>query len=1547
MNLIAAFDLISFLIAIIALVPLLTGWRRSQKPEIKALLFGIIGLIILHNLGNFCENSEICASLEPISDYLDILTPALWIFLLYSLLKENSDKALQISEEMYRSLFENTGTAIALIREDMIIAKANVEFLKLCGYSKEELEGKIIWTEFVVPDDLEWMKEYHRRRREEGAYIPTEYEFRFIDRYGSIKDAFLKIYMVPGTTDSIASLVDITERNLATDRIEHLNLVLKSIRSVNLLTTEEASRDELINRICASLTENRGYENVWISLFDDPGEFVCAAESGLGAVFDSLLDLFKKGELPQCCRISLERPGLQIGKMDSVGCESCPLQALHGNSVIFTTQLRHKNKRYGIIGASIPTQLSSDDEESSLFMELANDLASALYHIEIGEEQKRAEEQLRLSEERYRAIVEETPVLLCRFLPGGEITSVNEAYCRYFAKTAEELIGVNFLTLIPESERECVINEINSLTVEAPTSSQEHRVIAPSGEIRWHRWINRGLFDSSGRPVAYQSIGEDITEQRRAEEALRASEELYHSIFENTGNATCIIDENMTFKRVNAEMARFIGKSKEEIEGKHKWTDFIPVEDLPRLTEMHRSRRQEGANPPNQYEIRFINADGEIRNGFLRADLIPGTNESVASLMDITDLKRADEALKTSERLYQSIFENTGTATFIVDEDMTFSVVNAEMERFLGKPKEEIEGKMPFTVMLPDNELERIKGFHRLRRQPGGNPPKNYELQCIDAEGNIRNALLRVDMIPGTMKSIASLIDITELKQAEEARRKSEEMLNIALSAADLTTWNYNVQTGEIEAGGKMPASLGYTSNELDCNISAREAIIHPDDLPVRSEKLNAHIAGDTPYYEAEFRVRSKMGEYRWVISRGKVIARDEEGRPLRMAGTNLDITDRKQAEEALRESEKSYRLLAENVSDIIWLGALNKRKALFVSPSVERLLGYSVEEVMKLPREKIIAPESLARFKREITPDVLEEAARSDPHWSFTIDLEMIRKDGSTVWTEATYSLLRDDAGKPAGLVAVSRDITERKRAESALRESEERYRLLAENISDMIWIRDVKTLKSLYISPSITRLTGFTPEEAISRSWQEGLTPDSFKIAMELLKEEMELERTGQGDPDRSGTLELELRCKDGSTVWTEVSMTFLRDENGKASAILGVTRDITQRRQAEQKLLQAQKMEAIGHLAGGIAHDFNNLLTAIMGNIELLKMDYARDSSLPEELDEAYTSARKAADLTQQLLAFSRKQNVSPVALDLNKVIKGTSKMLRRLIREDIEISMSLRHSLPSIKADPTQVEQVVLNLALNSRDAMPHGGKLTIETDAVLLDEMYLQTHPDAAVGPHSVLTIIDTGEGMDQDIISHIFEPFYTTKRLGRGTGLGLSTVYGIVRQSGGHINVYSEKRMGTSMKIYFPVVAEEAADVKKVEKKAVSILGKGETILVVEDDIAVKELLKRILSGVGYEFRIAEDCEEAISIAYDLGDNLDLLLTDVIMPGMPGKDLAEIIGSACQQFRTLFMSGYTQDVIAQSGVMGDGVEFIGKPFSPQDLLSKIREVLDK
>jgi len=510
-----------------------------------------------------------------------------------------------------------------------------------------------------------------------------------------------------------------------------------------------------------------------------------------------------------------------------------------------------------------------------------------------------------------------------------------------------------------------------------------------------------------------------------------------------------------------------------------------------------------------------------------------------------------------------------------------------------------------------------------------------------------------------------------------------------------------------------------------------------------------------------------------------------------------------------------------------------------------------------------------------------------------------------------------------------------ERRAAEEALRESEEKFRLISENVADLIAVLDLEG-RRIYNSPSYKEILGDPQTLHGTESFNE-IHPDDRDHIKAIFEETV---RTGVGQ-----RADYRFLLKDGSIRFIESQGSVIRDRAGEPTNVLVVSRDVTERRKLEQQLLQSQKMEAIGQLAGGVAHDFNNLLTVISGFTQLALESFAEDNPNRENLLEVLGASDRAASLTRQLLAFSRQQTLQLRVLSLNEVVANTEKMLKRLIGEDIELVAVLAPDLGRVKADPGQVEQVIMNLAVNARDAMPKGGKLTIETANVDLDSAYSRKHPVARPGLHVMLSVTDTGSGMDEKTKARIFEPFFTTKERGKGTGLGLSTVYGIVKQSEGNIFVYSEPGLGTSFKVYLPQVREEVAAVKSSGAAPQQLKG-AETILVVEDEQPVRRLVRSVLESNGYKVLVATRGDEALSLAATHKGPITLMITDTVMPGMGGRELAERLAPNRPEMKVLYMSGYTDDTVVRHKVLDPDTPFLQKPFMPGSLARKVREVLD-
>jgi two-component system cell cycle sensor histidine kinase/response regulator CckA len=624
------------------------------------------------------------------------------------------------------------------------------------------------------------------------------------------------------------------------------------------------------------------------------------------------------------------------------------------------------------------------------------------------------------------------------------------------------------------------------------------------------------------------------------------------------------------------------------------------------------------------------------------------------------------------------------------------------------------------------------------------------------------------------------------------------------------------------------------------------------------------------------------------------------------------------------------FRLLVEAVKDygIFMLDPAGNVSSW--NPGAEKSKGYKAEEIIGKHVSCFYPADDVAAGKPQLGLQSALDEGR------FEEEGLRVRKDGSAFWAIVTITNIHDSFGQHIGFANVTRDITERKQAEEML---QLRDRAIASFMQGVVITDPTQPDNPIvYVNEGFLRMSGYDREDVIGKNCRFLQGP---KTAPEALAQVRSALREG-----RACLLELLNYRKDGTPFWNALSISPLYDAADKLTHFVGVQTDISPFKKLEQQFQQAQKMEAIGQLAGGVAHDFNNLLTIIFGHSELLLLLLTADDPNRDAIKAISDAAARGAGLTRQLLSFSCRAALETKVLDLNKVVKETENLLRRMIGEDIVLTAVLDPNISRIKADPGQVGQILMNLAVNARDAMPQGGKLTIETSDVELDDAYAAHHSDCTTGRYVMLSVSDTGCGMTPEVQARAFEPFFTTKGPGKGTGLGLATVYGIVKQSGGSINLSSESGHGASFKIYFPVAIEQLHPTPRVQGAATTTSGT-ETILVVEDEDAVRAIARFALQTQGYTVLQAESGKKALEVIDKHPGRIDLLMTDVVMPGMSGRELAETLSVRYPSLKVLYASGYTDDSVIRHGILQKEVAFLQKPYTPLSLAKKVREVLDQ
>ncbi|WP_437203243.1 PAS domain S-box protein [Planctomicrobium sp. SH664] len=959
------------------------------------------------------------------------------------------------------------------------------------------------------------------------------------------------------------------------------------------------------------------------------------------------------------------------------------------------------------------------------------------------------------------------------------------------------------------------------------------------------------------------------------------------------------------------------------------WLDLLHPEDRQRSRDHWMKAVREEVAYRNEYRLRV--ADGSYR--WYLAQGVPVRDAGGATMVwlgtwtDIDDLKRSETELRRKKELLRAVADGVPDALFVKDLEGKYLLVNPAAAELFGSSVDEILGQEDSRFFSPElvayfqqgdqAPLELDKPVTRERLLMLGGKARTF----LTTKAPFRDLQGRLQGIIGLAR------DISAQKEAEEALRVSERQFRSFMEHSPAVAWILDQDLNLLYLN-----RVGHQSLQFAAENPIGRSLYELFDRQ-RAEEYSRYVQTviqTDNYVQTVTEGLYKDGKVGHFLVYMFPLPHPETG--MAVGGMALDITGQKHSEEALRTSEQQLRTILNTLPVGVFVTDAQGNITL-VNPAAERIWGgaplvgvenYNLYQGFDPETGRQLENQERALARAVRTGETTKEA-----------EVEIQSFDGTRKTISNTAVPIRGAGGEILGGVAVIEDVTARKKAEQDLRLLDRAMGAVTQGIL----ITDPKQPGNpiIYASPGVTRITGYTPAELLGRNPRALQGPETDRATAQRLHEAI-----AQGKPC---TVEILNYRKDGSSFWNELSIFPVRNDDGLLTHFVSVQTDISARRRLEEQFRHAQKMEAIGQLAGGVAHDFNNLLTVINVYCELLLAQTPPGHPNYEMLREIRKAGERSTGLTKQLLAFSRRQVLTPRLLDLNGVVRDTESMLRRLIGEDIELTTSLPGDLGQVQADAGQLEQVLLNLALNSRDAMPDGGLFTIKTKNVLIDEREAEMRQDLQPGPYVRLTITDTGTGMTPEVMAHIFEPFFTTKAVGQGTGLGLPVVHGIIKQSGGSIQVTSQPGQGTTVTIDLP--RSDAPPLPEPKPAVNQPLPHGtETILLVEDEAGVRSLVGEILSSCGYHVLAAAEGHEALRIAENHDGEISLLLTDVVIPTLGGRQLFDQIQVRRPEIRVLFMSGYMDDAVVRRGISRSDVHYLQKPFTSLELATLVRVALE-
>lgn len=1038
---------------------------------------------------------------------------------------------------------------------------------------------------------------------------------------------------------------------------------------------------------------------------------------------------------------------------------------------------------------------------------------------------------------------------------------------------------------------------------------------------------------TSGNPRAHPGI------------AWKGNEEGYRALIEQTGRMIYDVDVTTGRVRTSGAITRITGYAPEEFQGDAVfWKNNIHPDDRQEVARSMMSAM--GRTCAFRYEYRLRRKNGTYvmveDSALFFTDPLGNVSRILGMISDIGEARETQERLRRTEERYRELVENANSIILRMDKAGKITFFNEFAQRFFGYSHEEIDGMNAVGAIVAEGGATE-RDLNWMLQDIGRNPDLYANTICENIRRGGEPVWIAWTNKPvyDDGKRVVGLLcignDIGERKRAEDVLRESEEKYRGIIENAVDGVFQSTPGGRFLGVNPALANMCGYSSpSEMIADVRdiARDHYGDPENRDRFKKIMEEH--GSVRNFEHQ--IRRKDGSLIWVAITAWAV-RDSKGDIVRYEGTHQNITERKQAQEELRAAHRHLLDIIEFLPDATFV-IDRDRRVIAWNKAIEVMTGVKKEEMLGRGNYEYSVP-----FYGEHRPVIIDLVLEKDDQVVKKYDF--VHKEGNTLFVEvfvpnvyrgkggylwATASPLFDSEGNVIGAIESIRDTTEQKRIERALQESEERYRTAIESSNDGIAM--VKGMVHAYVNQKFLEIFGFeSVDEVVGH-------PVDITVHKDDKQKVIDINLRRQNKENVPDQYEFRGIKKNGETVYVEVSATRTTYQGEAIS--LAFLRDVTERKTLEAQLLQAHKMEAIGTLAGGVAHDFNNILMALMGYANLVQLKMRQNDPIRVYVDQMVACTGKAANLTQSLLAFSRKQLMELKPCKINALVVDVEKLLRTLLPEDIVFALSLGTDT-TIMADMTQIDQVLMNLAANARDAMPKGGELRIETARIKIGDDFKRFYGYGKPGTYAVVSVSDTGMGMNEKTREKIFEPFYTTKAVGKGTGLGLSIVYGIIKQHNGFVNVYSEPNAGTTFRIYIP---EAKTRTTKKERAGDKVEGGTETILFAEDNPDIRRIAKETLAMSGYTLIEAVDGQDAVEKFMEHRDKIDLLVLDVVMPNKNGKEAYDEITAVQPDIKTLFISGHTGDVILSKGIHGE-FNYVPKPFSPRTLLAKIREVLDK